>query len=73
VCEDFYGLDGEGQTVLLLSLEVYGNRDLKERYDIFNTEGIAGVMENALGQYAKVLPADVDTPHLARYTDNHDE
>jgi len=73
VCEYFYGLDAEGQTVLLPSLEVYGNRDLKERYDIFNTEGIAGVMENALLQYENVLAADADTPRLARYTDNHDE
>lgn len=73
VCEYFYGMDANGETVLLPSLEVYSNRDLKERYDIFNTEGIAGVMENALSQYESILPNDDRAPRLARYTDNHDE
>jgi glycosidase len=71
VCQNFYGLNEAGETAILPAANVDRDESFRDRYAAFLSDGIAGAFETALMNYETRLGPGA--PHLARYTDNHDE
>jgi len=67
VTEDVYA------TRIIPETGLENNQDYRDRYQAFLTDGIAGAFETAIMNYESRFKAGEDAPHVARYTDNHDE
>jgi glycosidase len=73
VCRYLYAVTEAGVSVIVPSPDARENADFLDKYEAFETGGIAAAMETALLNYESILPPGDDAPRLARYTDNHDE
>ncbi len=60
VCQYLYAVDGRGETVVNLAPEAAHNGDFAGILARFRTNGIAGAVEEALGQYERVLGRGFD-------------
>ena len=73
VCQYLYAVNDAGMSVIIPSPDAQQNSDFLDKYEAFKAGGIAAAMETALLNYESILPPGDEAPHLARYTDNHDE
>ena len=72
-CQYLYGVTEEIYETRIVPEEgLEKNQDYRDRYQAFLTDGIAGAFETAILNYESRISGD-DAPHVARYTDNHDE
>lgn len=73
-CQHLYGVTAEVyQTRIVPEAGLEHIDYFKDRYAAFKAGGIAGAFEAAIANYASRLAKGDDAPHVARYTDNHDE
>ncbi len=73
-CQYLYGLTEDTFETRIVPEEGLDlNHDYRDRYQAFVERGIAGAFETALMNYEERLATGDLTPHVARYTDNHDE
>jgi len=73
-CQYLYGVTEENyQTRIVPEDGLDKNESYQDRYAAFLSDGIAGAFEAAIMNYESRLKPGEDAPHVARYTDNHDE
>jgi glycosidase len=73
-CQYLYGVTEEVYQSRIVPEEgLENNQDYRDRHQAFLSDGIAGAFETALMNYESRLAEGEDAPHVARYTDNHDE
>ncbi|MCB1071259.1 MAG: DUF3459 domain-containing protein [Kiritimatiellae bacterium] len=72
-CLYFYGIDEQFASHILPEQGLEHKGDFRDRYEAFVSGGIAAAFERALLNYEERYGRDKNAPHLARYTDNHDE
>lgn len=73
ICNHLYGVTEQFETRIVPERGLENRDDFRDRYEAFLERGIAGAFETALMNYESRLPAGEESPHVARYTDNHDE
>ncbi|HMP89124.1 MAG TPA: alpha-amylase family glycosyl hydrolase [Kiritimatiellia bacterium] len=72
-CQYLYGVtEEEYQSRIVPDEGLENNHDYRDRYQAFLSDGIAGAFETAIMNYESRVSGD-SAPHVARYTDNHDE
>ncbi len=72
-CQYLYGVtDDTYETRIVPEEGLERNHDYRDRYEAFQKSGIAAAFETAIMNYESRSKGD-DAPHVARYTDNHDE
>ena len=72
-CQYLYGLSEDTfETRIVPDEGIEHNHDYRDRYEAFKKGGIAAAFETALMNYESRISGS-DAPHVARYTDNHDE
>lgn len=73
-CQYLYGLTEDTfQSRIVPEEGLEHNDSYRDRYTAFKSDGIAGAFETSILNYETRLAAGEDAPHVARYTDNHDE
>lgn len=72
-CQFLYGMtENTFESRIIPDPAMEENYDFRDRCAAFKEHGIAGAFETAITNYAWRLKG-ADDPHVARYTDNHDE
>jgi glycosidase len=72
-CQYLYGIDEAFHSRIVPEDGLAHNHDYRDRYEAFQQGGVAAAFATALTNYESRLDAGPDSPHVARYTDNHDE
>jgi len=73
-CQNLYGVTAEVfHTRIVPDAGLEHNDGYRDRYNAFLSDGIAGAFETSITNYETRFKTGEDAPHVARYTDNHDE
>ncbi len=72
LCQYFYAVDANGNTVIDESPEAACNVDFSDKLEAFRSGGMAGAALRCILNYEEAYETGA-SPLVARYTDNHDE